>query len=1001
MMKMTAAPKSGPFSLEATIHEIGRQLFDGMEKAEKPALYSFRGLQGALMEWAMKDEAFKVQLFRFIDVLPALNSSAAVTRHLTEYLHPDRVRLNPALRSALAAGSLVGGLVGSGLQAQMTALARSFMLGHEDREIIRQLRRLNDRGTAFTVDVLGEAVVNEPEAEAYAARYGQLLDLLARETAAWPPNPSNVAPRGAVPTLTLSVKISALYSQIQAVDPETALEKISVRLRPLLRRAKEVGALIHFDMEQYSLKNLTLQLFRQIFSEPEFAEGPACGVVIQAYLTDSESDLRELLAWARIQRRRFAVRLVKGAYWDYETVIARQRGWPLPVFATKPETDANFEKLSLLLLENEEFVDIALASHNVRSFAHALAQAQRLGVDPRQIEFQVLYGMADPLVSALRRQNFRVREYCPVGQLLPGMAYFVRRLLENTSNEGFLANQFAKGADPTTLLRNPEELISQAPNHVPPVPQTAGLPDFRNEPPVDFTQKAEREAVREALREWHRQAGKQYPLVIENRPLATRDWTPSRNPAHQQEIIGYAACATTEEASTALAAARAAQPAWARRPVEERARLGRALARLLRRDKAPLTALMILEAGKSWTEADADVAEAIDFCEFYAAAAVELERPQRTQIVPGESNVLQWRPRGTGVVLAPWNFPLAILTGMAFAAVVTGNTVLVKPSEQTPIVAAQWMKLVLEAGFPPGVVNLVSGRGAEIGAWLTAHPQIDFIAFTGSREVGLQIAEAAGRWQPGQENLKKVICEMGGKNALIIDSDADLDEAVTACVASAFGYMGQKCSALSRLIVLADQAEKFTERLIAAAASLRVGPAEEAGTVVGPVIDRAAQQRILAVIEAGKTEARLAWQGTVPADPEACYVPPTIFAEVPRTSRLFQEEIFGPVLSITIAQTFDEALALANDSAFALTGGLFSRSPVHLERAKNELICGNLYLNRTITGAVVGRQPFGGFRLSGGGTKAGGRDYLQHFLVPRVITENCLRRGFGPTEECI
>jgi RHH-type proline utilization regulon transcriptional repressor/proline dehydrogenase/delta 1-pyrroline-5-carboxylate dehydrogenase len=487
--------------------------------------------------------------------------------------------------------------------------------------------------------------------------------------------------------------------------------------------------------------------------------------------------------------------------------------------------------------------------------------------------------------------------------------------------------------------------------------------------------------------------------VIDNKRVETREWSPSLNPANQNEIIGYAARATIQDADAALAAARAAQSKWGRTPADERAKLLNKLADLMRRDKAALSALMVLEAGKNWTEADADVAEAIDFCDFYAAEMRALGKPQRTQIVPGETDIQHWWPRGVGVVISPWNFPLAILTGMATAAVAAGNTVLLKPSDQTPVIAAKLVDLAIESGFPPGVFNLVTGRGSVVGAHLIAHPQIDFIVFTGSVEVGLNIWETAGRTPPGQPNLKKVVCEMGGKNCLIVDSDADLDEAVQGAVQSAFGYLGQKCSALSRLIVLEDNHDRFVERLIAATASLRVGPAEEPGTIIGPVIDRSAQKRILDMIEAGKKEANLAWQGKVPNDPSACYVPPTIFTDVPSTSRLFREEIFGPVLSITKAKDFDEAIALANDCAFALTGGLYSRSPINIERAKNELVCGNLYINRTITGAIVGRQPFGGFKMSGGGTKAGGREYLQNFLVPRVVTENCLRRGFAPIDE--
>ncbi len=522
---------------------------------------------------------------------------------------------------------------------------------------------------------------------------------------------------------------------------------------------------------------------------------------------------------------------------------------------------------------------------------------------------------------------------------------------------------------------------------------------FCNEPLTDFTIAAEREKLRAAIRDLRRKLGQRHPLIINHKPVSTSDWQPSLNPANQQEVIGYAAQAGMAEAEAALAAARTTQPNWARIPAAERAAWLERVAALMRRDKAALCALEILEAGKNWTEADADVAEAIDFCNFYASVMRDLGRPQRTQSVPGESNFHHWWPRGTGVVIAPWNFPLAILTGMTAAAVVTGTSVVMKPSHQTPVIGARLMQLLIEAGLPAGVVNLLTGPGSKIGAHLAAHPRIDFIAFTGSREVGLKIWEAAGRIPQGGTNLKKVVCEMGGKNCIIVDSDADPDEAVAGCLASAFGYQGQKCSALSRLVVLADNYDRFLERLIAAAGSLRVGPAEVRGNIIGPVISREAQQRILATIEAGRKEATLAWQGSVPDDPNACYVPPTIFTNVPSASRLFREEIFGPVLAVTKAKDFEGALGLTNDSQFALTGGCYSRSPANIERAKAELVCGNLYINRPITGAIVERQPFGGFKMSGGGTKAGGREYLQNFLVPRVITENCLRRGFAPAEQ--
>jgi RHH-type proline utilization regulon transcriptional repressor/proline dehydrogenase/delta 1-pyrroline-5-carboxylate dehydrogenase len=985
-------------NVEKAVDAWGKKIFSLMDTAGAPSLFTKKGLQGAMMDWAMRDEHFKTQLFRFVDVLPSLTSSSEISRHFREYLDGDQAGLSTALRTALKAATGAAWLFGPGISGQVTAMARQFMLGDEAKEIVSTLRRLQESGFGFTVDVLGEATVSETEADRYAARYLELLSLLARETGNWQPCNCNLSARGPVPQLNLSVKISALYSQIHPADPDTAIEAISARLRPILRKAHELGAFINFDMESYVLKDVTLRLFKTLFSEPEFASGPACGLAMQAYLKSSEADVNDLIRWARSQKRRVTVRLVKGAYWDYETIAAQQKDWPIPVFGEKAETDANFEKLSLQLLQNRDVLDAAFGTHNVRSIAYILAQADRLGVDYRDFEFQMLHGMAEPIKSALLQLKLRLREYCPVGELLPGMAYLVRRLLENTSNEGFLANAFVKGESRDELLRNPQELV--AGNHKvisPSRPEPERK--FRNEPPVDLTIAAEREKFPDAIRELRQHLGQKHPLVINHKRVSTREWLPSLNPANQNEIIGYAAQATIAEAESALAAARTAQTDWARTPADDRAEILEKLASLLRRDKTALCALEVLEAGKTWAEADADVVEAIDFCNFYAAEMRVMGRPQHTQRVPGETNLQQWWPRGVGIVIAPWNFPLAILTGMSAAAIVAGNAVLIKPSDQTPVIASRLMDLLIEAGLLPGVANLLTGPGGTVGAHLVAHPKVDFIAFTGSKEVGLKIWETAGRTPPGQAGLKRVVCEMGGKNCIIVDSDADLDEAVAGCIASAFGYQGQKCSALSRLIVLADNYDKFMERFISAAASICVGSAETPGTLLGPVISREAQRRILKMIEVGRTEAKLVWQGKVPDEPNACYVPPTIFAEVPPGSRLFREEIFGPVLSVTKAKDFGTALALANDSEFALTGGCYSRSPVNIEKAKANLICGNLYINRTITGAIVERQPFGGFGMSGGGTKAGGREYLQNFLVPRVITENCLRRGFAATEE--
>src|SRR5919204_3160696 len=503
--------------------------------------------------------------------------------------------------------------------------------------------------------------------------------------------------------------------------------------------------------------------------------------------------------------------------------------------------------------------------------------------------------------------------------------------------------------------------------------------------------------MRAALREMRARLGKEYPLVINGEKISTGKTIASINPTNPEEVVGAVTEAGIPEAERAITAARDAFAKWRWTPFEERAQLLERAAEIMERRRFELSALEVYEVGKSWTEADADIREAIDFCRFYSQQMRLIGRPRLTQHVPGEESYYHYWPRGVAFVIAPWNFPIAILCGMASAALVTGNTVIMKPSEQSIICGAMLMQVFEEAGVPPGVLNFLSGHGSVIGAHLVDHKDVDLIAFTGSREVGLKIWESAGVTRPGQRELKRVICEMGGKNAMIVDADADLDETIMYSIYSAFGFQGQKCSALSRLILLEENYDRVMERLIPAAASLRIGNPEQPGIMVGPVIDEAAYRRILDYIEIGKKEATLAYQAKeVPS--QGYFVPPTIFTDVKPNMRIAREEIFGPVLSVLKVRDLDEALEVANGTDYALTGGFFSRSPTNIERVKAQLEAGNVYINRSCTGAIVERHPFGGFKMSGGGTKAGGEDYLLHFLIPRVVTENTTRHGLAPEQ---
>ncbi len=983
-------------AVEASVRALGEDLFRLMDAHPSPGILSKKGAYARIMEWSMKDPAFKAQLFRFVDVLPSLTSSAEIVRHLQEYLGDKAVELNPAMKTGLAAAAFAPALVAGPVKANVTSMAGQFVAGATPEALVKRLRANAAAGIATTIDLLGETVVSVAEADAFLRRNMDVLDTvslaLGQDSG---PCFSDIGPNGPLPRLNLSVKVSALTPEVHPADPGRSIAALKERLRPILRRAGEIGAFINFDMESHGLKDLTLSLFRSILEEEEFRGRPAIGIALQAYLRDCERDLRDLIAWARRARRPIVVRLVKGAYWDFETILAEQRGWPLPVWSEKPESDANYEKLSLLLLENADIAAPAFASHNVRSCAHAIARAGRLGIDKRAYEFQALYGMADELKSALVSSGHRVREYCPVGDLLPGMAYLVRRLLENTSNEGFLRAKDAGGATREALLQNPVGLLRARPA------TQAEAPAFRNAANTDFSAEVSRERMRAALGSVAKGLGRRHPIVIGGKKISDREWVASTNPARPAQVVGHWARATVADANAAVATARAAWPAWAARPVSERAAVLERAADLIEERRFELNALEVYEAAKPWIEADADISEAVDFCRFYASEIRDIERPRVTQAVPGERDIQLWTSRGVGVAIAPWNFPLAILCGLTVAPLVAGNCVIMKPAEQTTVIAAALMDILVEAGVPAGVLNFVPGMGEDVGARLVAHPGIDFIAFTGSRPVGCKIWETAGRTLPGQRNLKKVVCEMGGKNALIVDTDADLDEAIPAALYSAFGFSGQKCSALSRLIVLDGVYDHFVERFTAACASIPVGDPSEPGILVGPVIDAEARDKILGIIERGKSEARMAFQSPLPPALAASgtYVPPTVFADVPPAAALAREEIFGPVVAILRARDLDEAFRIAMDVDYALTGGLFSRSPGALARAQREYRVGNLYLNRGITGAIVERHPFGGFAMSGGGTKAGGKGYLENFLFPRAVSENVMRRGFTPPAE--
>ncbi|MEM9908250.1 MAG: L-glutamate gamma-semialdehyde dehydrogenase, partial [Cyanobacteria bacterium P01_D01_bin.44] len=569
-------------------------------------------------------------------------------------------------------------------------------------------------------------------------------------------------------------------------------------------------------------------------------------------------------------------------------------------------------------------------------------------------------------------------------------AYLIRRLLENTANTSFLRQNLEERPVEDLIAKPSFAEIDTQPAQV---PSDAGLQGAAAD--TDYAEITARQTAQQAMATVRDALGRAYWPWVDGEALKTETRVQSVNPSKPAEVVGHIGLLSQDQADRAIAAAKAAFPAWQQTPAQERANCLRRAAEIMETRRAELSAWMVLEVGKAVRQADAEVSEAIDFCRYYADEMVRLNEGVSYDLA-GENNRYRYFPRGLALVISPWNFPLAIATGMTVAALVTGNCTMLKPAETASVIAAKLVEILVEAGIPKGVLQLVYAKGSTVGAHLVNHPDVHLIAFTGSREVGCRIYAEAAQVKPGQKHLKRVIAEMGGKNAIIIDDSADLDQAVQGVVYSAFGYSGQKCSACSRVIVLSPIHDAFVERLVEATRSLNIGPAADPATSVGPVIDATARDRIRQYIETGKQEGQVAL--TMEAPEDGYFVGPTIFTNIAPDAKIAQEEIFGPVVAVIKADSFDEALTIANGTDYALTGGLYSRTPNHIERVQAEFEVGNLYINRGITGAIVARQPFGGFKLSGVGSKAGGPDYLLQFLEPRHVTENIQRQGFAPIE---
>ena len=967
---------------EQRILEVGTELIDSMRGAEKGML-STSFWSDKLMDWAMQDEAFKIQLFRFIDTFPTLRTPAQVHSHLVDYLSQPGVTLPSGMGIGLSAGGLLKGTMTKVVSGRITAMAERFIAGTDATSALPQLKKMWDQGVGFTVDLLGEACVSDDEARIYQQRYLDLVETLPTSVASWTPNPILESDHlGPIPRTNVSIKISSLYARTDPIDQEGSLDGLVEMIGPILQQAGEHGVFVNFDMEHYGFKDLTLTLFERCCEQFDFQ----AGLALQGYLRSGEADANRIIDWSKRTGRQVSVRLVKGAYWDEEIIHADMHGWPEPVWGRKSDTDACFERMVDLFIgatprtKDEAGVKLALGSHNIRTLASGLVALEAADLPPNAMEIQMLRGMNDQMKGVCHDRKLRIREYVPVGEMIPGMAYLVRRLLENTSNESWLRSSSLSETTPDELLQTPHRTWDEDPGE------------------TRMANRAETHAL--SIRVDTIEDGT--PFCTESmRDFAVADQRSTFARAIEKTSVPKVANdATIKDAQKAVATAHEAFPAWRDRPQQERSEMLMKAAATMRRRRDELSGVIIRESGKTWREEDADVCESIDFCEYYAREAFRWTDCTRLGRYVGELDEVFHEGRGVAAVISPWNFPLAICVGMTSAALATGNTVIVKPAEQTPGIARLACDILWDAGVPRSVLHYLAGDGETVGAALVRDERIALIAFTGSKAVGLDIIQAAGMTPQTQPFVKRVVCEMGGKNAIIVDASADLDEAVLGVRDSAFNFQGQKCSACSRVIVVESALDTFVERLVASTQSLVVGDPLHPSTDIGPVIDQESADRIMRSISIGTSEATLALGGDPPGHLDAQvgkpFIMPHIFTNAPADGHLATEEIFGPVLAVITARDFEHALELANASDYKLTGGVFSRMPRHLDLARRAFRVGNLYLNRGCTGALVGRQPFGGFAMSGVGSKAGGSDYLGQFVVPRAIAENTMRRGFAP-----
>ncbi|MBI4304646.1 MAG: proline dehydrogenase family protein [Chloroflexi bacterium] len=963
--------------VEALAEELSARLWEAAQKYQPSSREKY---QDWLMEQMSRDSVLKTRLLRFIDVIAALDfdhRGILVKRLFREYFSgnfPLSSWLLRALFSFCRQPFMPARLVSSISRSAMLALADRFIAGPDIQSILDTIADLEKRGRYPTFALLGEDVLSDYEAELFKDRYLEVIDRLAEHP--W----SKKSTAAGAPALQLSIKLTSLTDNFNPADPEGTLNRVKGRLEEIVQHCSSCRVGLTLDAEHFEYRELTWYLFWKIFGpESSLGQWDGAGLTVQSYYKDSEEFLGTVLDFASQRQAPFQIRLVKGAYWDYEVITARHNRWPVPVFEQKGETDRAFQRMLGMLVEHNRNVTVAVASHNIRDHAYVESLRDSRGLPEGVIEHQVLFGAAEGISRALRRLGWETRDYVPSGRLVPGMPFLVRRVLELTDPVGFLRRRRAKDSA-SELLRPPD-----TGNESNIVERTVACTfDFHNNPPKQLFLANERKTFESAMKASRSQWGQEYPIELAGQPVRTQEVKASLSPSRpdSNHPVGLVRMAGVEEAEKAVSIAQQGFARWSATPAEERARVLTRAAELLSKERDNLAAWIVHEGGRTWGEALADVDESVDHLAYNASRLRALQDTVREQ----------YQPRGVVVVISPWNFPTALPAGMLSGALAAGNTVILKSAEQTPIIAARLVAVLHAGGIPEDALLHLPGRGEVVGPYLVGSPGVNMVAFTGSKAVGLAIVRNAPS-VPIAPAVKKVIAEMGGKNAIIVFPDADLDEAVRGILLSAFEHANQKCSACSRVFVHKAVIGRVRERLIRAAASLPVGPADDPSTLVNPLIEMEARERVLSYVRKAQKEGKVLIDRIEQGTANPLQVGPMVVeldpADLSRAT-IAQEEIFGPVLVLVPFEDEEKMLAEVNGTVYGLTAGVFSRSPATVARMTRGIHAGNIYVNRKITGARVGIEPFGGFKLSGTGPKAGSPDYLLAFMT-RIT-------GYQPTQ---